>query len=152
MPVSSIKKVEDPGETQATPPLNGSRLREKVEQFRQHHANCSSRRANGVSHEIRVEAMHTERLQGKYFDNLRQQQAISGRVEGTGAANSTRAHLANSSENGENGSTVSRACVCVCTCVYVCVCARTRVGPPCLAWPACVCACIGSPGTCDPTP
>lgn len=117
MPVSSAKqKAEDPGDIQPSPPLNGSRLRERVEQYRHHHTICKERRANGVSYEIRVEAMHTEALQRKYFDNLRQQQAISGRLEGpggggAGSVGTSRGghHSLGSGEGGggENGSMVS---------------------------------------------
>lgn len=138
MPVSSAKqKAEDPGDIQPSPPLNGSRQREIREQFRRHHTACKERRANGVSYEIRVEAMHTEALQRKYFDNLRQQQAISGRLEGpgSGAAGALRGghHGLGSGEGGgggDSGSMVSegerRALTTPCACACVSLAARLR--------------------------
>ena len=99
MPVSAKQKVEDPGEIQASPPLNGNRIRETVGAFRQHHDKCLRRRANGVSYEIKVETIRTEGLRRKYLDNLRQQQAISGRIE---TPSSSRSHLSSSSDCGDS--------------------------------------------------
>lgn len=63
------------------PPLNGNALPQTLELYRIHHQTCSLRRRNGLSYEIRVEAQHSEWLSRKYFDGLRQQQAISGRLD-----------------------------------------------------------------------
>ena len=62
-----------------------------------HHEGCSKRRRNGVSYEIRVERQRSEWLTRKYVDNLRQQQALSGRLEVP-----ARPHLSSSSDSADN--------------------------------------------------
>lgn len=71
------------------PPLNGNALPQTLEVYRIHHQACSLRRKNGLSYEIRLEAQHSEWLSRKYFDGLRQQQAISGRLDQQQGASSS---------------------------------------------------------------
>ena len=80
MPVSR-QKAEDPSEIVDAPPLNVETLEYTVSQFKKHHEDCALRRKNGISYEIHAEQQRTELLKRKYFDNLRQQQALSGRIE-----------------------------------------------------------------------
>ena len=80
MPVSH-QKLEDPSEIRASPTVNGHKLRQGLRKHREHHEACALRRKNGVSYEISVERQRTEMLNRKYMDNLRQQQALSGRAE-----------------------------------------------------------------------
>ena len=118
MPVSR-QKAEDPCEIGASPPLNGHTLEHTIRRYRDYHKVCVLSRKNGVSFEINRERQRTEMLNRKYCDNLRQQQALSGRIE---------------AKDQQNGSTpfeadatifVSRACVHVYihvhvrTCIYM---------------------------------
>ena len=74
------QKVEEASETQTASPLNGNTLRQTVELFHAHHEACAVRRKNGVNYEIRVEIERSKMLKRKYIDNLRQQQALTGRL------------------------------------------------------------------------
>ena len=80
MPVSR-QKAEDPTEIGASPPLNGHTLQHALRRHKRHHEVCAVRRKNGTSFEINRERQRTELLNRKYFDNLRQQQALTGRIE-----------------------------------------------------------------------
>ena len=97
MPVVSKQKAEEAGEIQVGPPLNGNTLPRTLEIYHQHHESCSNRRKNGVSYEIRVETQRSDWLSRKYFDNLRQQQALQG----------PRPHLNSNSDCSEGGNMVS---------------------------------------------
>ena len=77
----SRQKVEEPSEIGAAPPLNGHRLGRNVRVYEKHHLLSAFNRKNGTSFEISREKQRTEMLNRKYFDNLRQQQALSGRID-----------------------------------------------------------------------
>ncbi len=95
MPVVRQKAEVEASEIQAGPLLAGNTLPHTLELFRNHHQYCSGRRKNGVSYEVRVEFERTKWLKRKYMDNLRQQQALTGRLEGP------RAQLSSSSDSTE---------------------------------------------------
>lgn len=97
MPVVRQQKVEEASEIQAGPPLNGNTLPHALKLFHNHHEQCSGRRRNGVNYEIRVEFERTKWLKRKYMDNLRQQQALTGRLDGP------RTQLNSSSDSAESG-------------------------------------------------
>jgi hypothetical protein len=80
MPVSR-QKVEDASEIRANPPLNGHALDRTFRRYKKYHRLCEINRKNGASFEINRERQRTEMLNRKYFDNLRQQQALSGRID-----------------------------------------------------------------------
>ncbi len=100
------QKAEEASEIQAGPPLNGNTLHHTLDLFHNHHELCSERRKNGVNYEISVEFERTKWLKRKYMDNLRQQQALTGRLDGP------RAQLNSSSESAD-GSMVRRAAVAI---------------------------------------
>ena len=80
MPVSR-QKAEDLAEIGASAPLNGHTLDRTFRRYKRHHRLCEINRKNGASYEINRETQRTEMLNRKYFDNLRQQQALSGRID-----------------------------------------------------------------------
>ena len=80
MPVSR-QKTEDPCEIGASPPLNGHTLGHTFRRYKDYHKACVLSRKNGVSFEINRERQRTEMLNRKYCETLRQQQALSGRIE-----------------------------------------------------------------------
>ena len=79
MPVSR-QKPED-AEMGVSPPLNGHTLDRTLRRYKKYHRRCEVIRKNGTSFEINRERQRTEMLNRKYFDNLRQQQALSGRID-----------------------------------------------------------------------
>lgn len=80
MPVSR-QKAEDQSEIGASPPLNGHTLDRTFRAYKEYHTLCALNRKNGTSYEIDRERRRTEMLNRKYCDNLRQQQALSGRLD-----------------------------------------------------------------------
>ena len=79
MPVVRSKlKAEEPGEVTVGPPLNGNKIKQSLDAFRNHHEDCAERRKNGLSLEIKIEAHHSEWLRKKYLESLGQQQALAG--------------------------------------------------------------------------
>ena len=109
MPVVTKPKLEALGEIQVGgPPLNGSSIGQSLAVYRRHHETCSMRRKDGVSYEIRLEADKTEWLKRKYLDNLRQQNALSGRLD-----SSHRSQLESDSTEPTNSSMVSSVCILV---------------------------------------
>lgn len=77
----SRQKAEDASEMGAPPPLNGHTLDRTLHRYKKYHRQCELNRKNGTSFEIDRERQRTEMLNRKYFDNLRQQQALSGRID-----------------------------------------------------------------------
>ena len=118
MPVSR-QKAEDSSEIGAAPPLNGHTLDRSFIRHKKHHRLCEITRKNGASFEINRERQRTDMLNRKYFDNLRQQQALSGRVEEPRAAakeqNGSAAHF---EPDGAAGFVSLLVCVCV-YCMHV---------------------------------
>lgn len=80
MPVSR-QKAEDLSDIGASPPLNGHTLEHTLRRHKKYHSRCVVSRKNGTSFEINRERQRSEMLNRKYFDNLRQQQALSGRID-----------------------------------------------------------------------
>lgn len=60
-----------------------SNIHQKLHIFRVHHQKCAARRKHALSYELRQENQRTEWLRRKYLDSIRQQQAVSARVEST---------------------------------------------------------------------
>lgn len=80
MPVSR-QKADDPSEIGASPPLNCQTADRTLHRYKKYQRLSEVNRKNGVSFEINRERQRTEMLNRKYFDNLRQQQALTGRID-----------------------------------------------------------------------
>ena len=107
MPVSR-HKADDQTDNGEAPPMNAEILEYTVDKFRRHHEACTFRRKNGTCYEMHAEHQRTEVLKRKYFDNLRQQQALSGRIDEPRGKEQSGAAFEN------DHIFVSISCVCVC--------------------------------------
>ena len=132
MPVSR-QKAEDASEVVAAPPLNGHTLDRTFRRYKKYHRFCEIQRKNGASFEISREKQRTEMLNRKYFDNLRQQQALSGRVdEPRTTAKEQNGSTGRFEADGATAAPGAAGFVSVSVCVHACMCVCVGTQSACL--------------------